>query len=790
MGASLSCDEVSAASPSVAVQLRRMGLLLETGAMSRDKASGPVRRPRLLKRAEVAAGPLKDLKDLLYEAYLAAEAPTLDDVAADIAGADADDQALTAAPSRDSVHRCISSAELPAKQADAVAVAVVLARRAAWDEEDLSRRIRSLWIQAQTARPAGLPIREITDPFALEVHRAIEVSSHSGADLPLLPTYVQRTHDLRIHQRVSEALRGRSQLVVLVGDSSSGKTRACWEAVQKLPDEWRLWHPIDPSRVDALLNDLASVGPRTVVWLNEVQHYLLTPPGDLGERAAAGLRSLMRDPTRAPILVLATTWPEHWSTLVSVPEQSHMEDPHSQARALLTGGDVHVSSRFTGRDLVTLSEAASVDERIKHAMQNAEQGQITQYLAGAPALLERYRNAPVAARAVIAAAMDIRRLGHGPAIPHSLLENSAGNYLTDQQWDQLPDNWLEGALFYATQSLRGARGPLSRIRPRSGEVRLNEPHYRLADYLEQYGSEARQDSDVPSGLWYSLLSWAERGSFVPLALAAMDRRLFHVSARFCRQAAIGGEHGALVLVARLLWDCGRRGEATTWYRAAVTAGVEGAVTEAANRLWAAGSPQLALSWLEGVCKGNPAALAYAGDLLWRDGRVGEAIEWYRRAADAGDDFAQSFLDHAAIEPSRTDESLALLERRAEEGDVNALYQAAKLAEEAGRIPEMISYYMRAVRAGDVTAMEFLFRLGFPDEGEESCEWVMRHAYLGVDELMGLEKMRWPVMTRVADAVRSMDPGSQSARHSRRCDNGLEPDGRLAGHWEVSLPGAG
>ena len=75
------------------------------------------------------------------------------------------------------------------------------------------------------------------------------------------------------------------------------------------PGPWRLWHPIDPSRPDAALRELPGIGPRTVVWLNEAQFYLDAADGGLGERVAAGLRELLRDPGRAPVLVLATLWP-------------------------------------------------------------------------------------------------------------------------------------------------------------------------------------------------------------------------------------------------------------------------------------------------------------------------------------------------------------------------------------------------------------------------------------------------------------------------------------------------
>ena len=122
---------------------------------------------------------------------------------------------------------------------------------------------------------------------------------------------------------VRAAAGSRSGIAVLVGGSSTGKTRACWEALALLRDQdpaWRLWHPIDPSRPDAALRELAGIGPRTVVWLNEAQFYLDPADGGLGERVAAGLRELLRDPARAPVLVLATLWPRYWGTLTARPE--------------------------------------------------------------------------------------------------------------------------------------------------------------------------------------------------------------------------------------------------------------------------------------------------------------------------------------------------------------------------------------------------------------------------------------------------------------------------------------
>ncbi len=268
-------------------------------------------------------------------------------------------------------------------------------------------RVVNAWREAQAAvadQPdsdvtvAGWPLEEVTDPFVLEVHRPVQPED-APAGLPGLPPYVPREHDDVLGQVVRAAADGRSGIAVLVGGSSTGKTRACWEVLQVLRDQdppWRLWHPIDPSRPDAALAELPGIGPRTVVWLNEAQFYLDTAEAGLGERVAAGLRGLrglLRDPVRAPVLVLATMWPQYWHDLTARPAGG--ADPHAQARELLAGHDITVPAAFTPAQISLLTQAA--DARIALAARSAADGQVIQFVAGAPELLARYRNAPPAA---------------------------------------------------------------------------------------------------------------------------------------------------------------------------------------------------------------------------------------------------------------------------------------------------------------------------------------------------------------------------------------------------------
>ena len=412
---------------------------------------------------------------------------------------------------------------------------------------------------------AGRPLEEVTDPFVLEVHRPVQPED-APPGLPVLPLYVPREHDQVLGQVVRAAAEGRSGIAVLVGGSSTGKTRACWEALALLRDRdpsWRLWHPIDPSRPDAALAELAGIGRRTVVWLNEAQFYLGPTEGGLGERVAAGLREVLRDPGRAPVLVLATLWPRFWDVLTARPASG--EDRHTQARELLAAHDIAVPAAFTPTQMGQLARA--VDVRIVLAAKSAPDGEVIQFLAGAPELLARYRNAPPAAAALIDAAMDARRLGMGVALPQAFLEAAAPGYLTDAQWDGLGEDWLEQALAYAVVPCKGARGPLTRIRPRpaghAARGRGDQPAstavgaelvYRLADYLDQHG-RAHRASQIPPAEFWSAAAYTLPGDQAALGDAASARGLYRDATQLHKNAAAAGDLSAAFFLSRDLPDC-------------------------------------------------------------------------------------------------------------------------------------------------------------------------------------------------------------------------------------------
>ncbi|MGA5894776.1 hypothetical protein [Streptomyces venetus] len=479
----------------------------------------------------VTPAPLRDLKDYVYLLYVEAGAPPAHRMAALIGN----DDSFPGSPSKATIHRIIGSRELPTSQEDVVSVALLLARETDRNPGEVEKRVRRMWLAAHFAEPLGVPLADV-DPFALEVHRAISVPGERP--LPSLPTYVLRDHDTELGALVDRAIDGESLLVTVVGESSTGKTRACWEALRRLPSGWRVWHPFDPSRPDAALVHLAEVGPQTVIWLNEAQHYLLSPDARTAEGIAAGLRSALTDRRRGPILVLATVWPRFWELLTS-PSATGADDRFEQQRKLLTdlGRCIAVPKAFSESDLRQARRKAHDDPRLASALAGAADGEITQFLAGVPELMRRYQCAPPAEQALVHAAMDCRRLGHGPVLPHALLAEAAEGYLKDRELVLRGSGWLDKALAYCAMPCHGVPGPLTPV-PLGDEA---GGAYRLADYLEQHGRVERRLVCPPASFWDAAVRHSlGTDDTVALARAAQRRGRRKVAAALYERALRAG----------------------------------------------------------------------------------------------------------------------------------------------------------------------------------------------------------------------------------------------------------
>ncbi|MEU3344237.1 tetratricopeptide repeat protein [Streptomyces sp. NPDC006700] len=630
----------------------------------------------------------------------------------------------------------------------------------------------------------GQPIN-CWEPHDLEVHPAGPIQDALGARSSARPLsgYVRRQHDRHLADAVRDAAEGRSRMLVLVGSSSTGKTRACWEAVQPLASQgWLLWHPFDPTRAEAALEDLQNVRPRTVVWLNEAQHYL----GDtqFGERIAAALHALLTQPARGPVLVLGTLWDEFATKYTRLPAPGG-PDPHSRVRELLADRLLTVPETFDAQALADAAvHAEDGDRLLTDALTRAhEHGRVTQELAGAPELLHRYRHGTPAARAVLEAAMDARRLGVGLHLPQAFLIDAAPDYLSDTDYHQLtltPD-WAEAAFAELARPVHGKQAPLRRVtlrpqhRPPGIPPTVHGPVtgtlFQLADYLEQHGRTTRRLCP-PSSFWHAAYAQITHSNdLTTLARAARARHRLQWAYHLFRQAADMGDTGATIGLAEMravagdwdgaealyrqaadnghanalialagMWETlGDREGAEVLYREAADNGDPAALMDLARVREDIGDRDGAeVLYREAADNGHPAALFALASMRWKAGDRGGAEALHRQIADNGDPDAMIILAKMRDAAGDRDGAEALYRQAADNGDILAIISLAQMREEAGDRDDAEALCRRAAdesaiamfslaqmrdRAGDQDGAEALYRQA-ADNGDIPAMLVM------------------------------------------------------------------
>ncbi|MFE1957409.1 hypothetical protein [Streptomyces sp. NPDC059479] len=455
----------------------------------------------------------------------------------------------------------------PPRLASSDQVVAVVKALSEWANQNCDERYwRDLLEKAQHPRDRsnaagmGMSMAQVKDPFQLGVRTPVTLSSApSENDQQQLTAYVARQHDQDLRAVVTEAVRGRTRLAVLVGEVSTGKTRSLWEAVQALPPDWRLWHPIDSAE---LLECVDSIQPRTVIWLNDAHLYLDPRDGKKSELVAARLRRLLRQ--SGPLLVLGTLWSVYVQGLTRAATTSDLA-PHPQVTELLTDSAavlITVPPAFTDQQLRDVRAAARIDRRLRFAFKHAREGRVTQVVGGTPFLLQRCDQAPEGARAVIEAAFGLYHYGHGQDLPHSLLEAAASSYLGDDQWAMLPQDWFVEALTYTGEPVHGVPGPVTPYRRRQpGDA--GTPSYRLAHVLQQLALHAL-DRDLPTtGFWDAVTAHGRTAADrAALAREAEIRGRYSHAAALYEAAAEAGHQEAWKSLVELLEILGHKEKAT------------------------------------------------------------------------------------------------------------------------------------------------------------------------------------------------------------------------------------
>ncbi|MFJ9461342.1 hypothetical protein ACIRST_40520 [Kitasatospora sp. NPDC101447] len=633
-----------------------VGMRLRDGqAGTSARRIGGSRRRSSAPRAWVRPGPVREFKDFVHTLYLEAGWPSL----ADIAAAVRLDDSLDSAPTRDTVNRLLHSSAL-GLQVDAVAVAVVVARMAGVEPVTAGAQARELWIRAAAERPYGCAVAE-ADPLALGVREAVALADAEDV-LPVLVPYVRRDHDEALDDVVRQAVEGHSAMVVARGRRATGKSRSCWEALQRLPRTWRLGYPTDPLDGEHVVEVLAQAGPRTVVWLDRIDRYLDPAQCAAAGRVHAEILDALHDQRRAPVLVVGTI-----SATAALLDRARGSTGAvaTAARTLVEDCAVNVPDRFTGDDLVSLTAAVGRDPRLALADVNATRGAVAQFLS---------------ARRNVHPLLKTRNL-------HTAVERGDTHTLH-----------MAGALLQQSGRLEEAATWYQRA-AEAGDPQALEPAARL---LSENGEP------------YEAISWlrtlAEAGD-VNAAVAAARRLLREgrdeeAVAIYQKAALADGNDHALREAVSLMQRNGRTEETVRWLRTVAAEGRPAALREAAHLLWEAGDRTRALRFY--------ADAGEAGDLTgWRNaaehlqglGRDDEAIVMYRAAVYHGDRASMLPLADLLASTGRESEALSLYREAAgaTPPDLMALWRLAVLYRTTERPDESLGCFRELSALGDSKA---------------------------------------------------------------------------------------
>ncbi|MFJ6842710.1 hypothetical protein ACIQRE_08565 [Streptomyces griseoluteus] len=440
-------------------------------------------------------------------------------------------------------------------------------------------------------------------------------------------------------------------LVLLVGESTAGKSRCAFEAVRReLPDHWIIAPPA-ASELSLVLSHVSLAGSgsgrrRFVLWLDDLDRFLL--PGGLDQ----GMLSALLEQR---VVVMATM-------------RSEIYGNYSE-RALRGAEAETASARRLGSRVLNLIEPVLLDRqwseaemgrlrayladpqpdvRLADAAHHHGVHGIGEYLAAGPKLLDEFlttRRQPKGhprGAALVQAAIDLARAGISTPLPAATLLALSTCYLTSGDASRLRAERPEQALMWATEIQFGVAGML--VATETGEA------WRPFDYLVDATARAAEVADIPDEVWEAAITHADGGS----ELLSVGRSAFRfgrlaLAERCFSPLAARGNHAAMHDLGFVQRE--RRPERTwpSWYRTVSETGTPlqaralGALHEIESR-W----DEAAACYERAATQGDALAMRLRGVIAQRRRQYDESHEWYVRAAEDGDAVAIASFNKPGI----------------------------------------------------------------------------------------------------------------------------------------------
>jgi hypothetical protein len=499
--------------------------------------------------------------------------------------------------------RSLPTAAGSALVAVGAAVAGVLSRRGSEALDESARLSLEMREKLLRDRHGRLPrVRDITDPVSVGVHPTAAISAEGGqAAFSAVPPFIRRDKTSELEEKLHHL--PDHPFVVVVGDSTAGKSRAAFQAVQTcLPGHWFIQpDPDDRSSLQAAKAATVQRG-HCVVWLDDLERYL-----GAGGLTAHSLQQMT--PAGRDIVVVATIRAQESARYGGLSDGGDAAGERRAGRGVLElAHEIRLQRRWSDTEVGRAQTFR--DRRIADALAHADRYGVAEYLAAGPQLLAAAQNAwapegrHTRAAALVAAAVDARRAGWHRPLPVGLLRELHEHYLTARGGAMLrPEPW-DAAVAWATTPLYATSSLLT---PDGRHVDC----YHVFDYLPDAVDAAPESPPVIAQAWTMLITAADGQTCVDIGWAAYRRRHWETADDAFRKAMDSGVVLGATGLARRLAHTWQTQQAADLLRTALSSAP--ADTDPAELLEIRDD----LAWWTGAAGNVQEALETARD-VWRD----------------------------------------------------------------------------------------------------------------------------------------------------------------------------
>ena len=485
-------------------------------------------------------------------------------------------------------------------------------------------------------------------------------------------------------------------MILLIGDSTAGKSRAAFEAMHSEVPAHKVFAPPHGADLRRLPDVLSHGSGDYVLWLDDLEGFL-GPDGlqpdvlsaliRLKTTVIATLRDGLRDTYR----------PQAERQAAASGDTAAKHQSHSGAAVLNVAECVTIPRMWSA---IELERAAwEEDPRLVQAVTHHGVYGLAEYLAAGPELWQEFRQAKRSdgsprGYALVAAAIDLARTGLKGPYPARLLEELHVHYLTAAGGAVLrPETLAEAWEWVSTVRF----GVTSLLLPGPGDS-----EWRAFDYLIDAASR-EADLRVREATWLAAIENARDDDerFEVGWQAFLARTVNHIAEAAFRPLALSGDGAAannmgVLSEAKILQEV--RGNFFSSFmrmmmdEKLLDQSLDAVLSKPVDDIVA--DPLGALRAMGVTGTGDSAALE-------------EATRWYLMAYEAGYHEAAKNLAEAYRQRGLKDQAAEWYEKAAQLNVEGAAYERGRLAQERNDLPAAEQWYRQAVSEGDRRARKRL-----------------------------------------------------------------------------------